>query len=744
EFPEAARQWGTIAVSVVGDWQVLWGTSSGVRQIDQLPEASRRNDATAGFEYFAQPSSLMARLVPRQTRIGVEPEYVVLVDSDQVHLEALLCYTVRGAKVPAVNIAMPDWQIDEVGPDSVVAIDGVPTGASGPVLSLPLVSPTIGQFEVRLKAHRLLPPDAKSVSLTLPQPQDRQASVPAAAVVAVLPADNVEIMPDNEATTGLLRQQAAVPLKLQLPLRQQEPLFYRSDAPKAVFVAELRRHRRKIKASVASRVTMDPAGGRVEQKFVYSIAYEPTDYFLLEVPRELSAKGRLVLYHEDQVLVPLVLSEEVDDGVKPLRMRVALPKACIGPCEITARYSLPPLADAGGGTLRVPLVMPLDVEELAGNSVLVTPAAEQQVEVAPGVWTAFEGGLSQATSPRTRELTAAQRTAEIVLKLHGENGDAAVVVDRAWFQTCVTKSATAARQDLAVLQFATRRHELEITLPEGAACEQASVQLNGTPVTPRMRAERVLVVPLLADVEAPRYVLCLQYHFPGSRPSRGAMRFEFPSLGDDTWIRRAYWQLLLPPEEHLVVPPGDLTGEFAWGWNSFYFGRQPVLDQADLDAWVGLRHPGNTPVPAGMNNYLFSSLGRFGPCQIVTAGRSTIVFISSGIALLAGLLLIYVRAARHPVALLAATAILAGLTATYPELALIAAQASAIGLALTLFAAFLRQLTTGSRRPLLADVSSSVAPNLPMPQPNEPPVPVAAVPCSPTATIVPMSPDAAT
>ena len=37
EFPQAARQWGTIAVSVAGDWQVLWGTSRGVRQIDQRP-----------------------------------------------------------------------------------------------------------------------------------------------------------------------------------------------------------------------------------------------------------------------------------------------------------------------------------------------------------------------------------------------------------------------------------------------------------------------------------------------------------------------------------------------------------------------------------------------------------------------------------------------------------------------------------------------------------------------------------
>jgi len=737
EIPEAARQWGTIAVSVAGDSQVVWGTSRGVRQIDQVPDALRRSETSAGFEYFAQPASLMARLVPRRTRIGVEPEYVVLIDSDQVRLEARFRYTVRGAKVVAVDIAMPDWQIDEVGPDNLVVINGVPTGAAGPVLSLPLASPTIGPFEVRLKAHRPLAPDAKSVSLVLPQPQ---SSVPAA-VVAVLPADNVEILPDSQNTSGLIRQQAAV--LLDLPLRQQEPLFYRSDAPKAVFAAELRRHRQKITASVDSRVMMmDPARSHVEQKFVYSIAYEPTDYLLLEVPRELNAKGRLFLYYEGQALAPVALSEEVDDDAKPRRMRVALPKACIGPCEITARHSLP-AADAGGGPLHVPLVMPLDVE-LVGNSVQVTPGTEQQVEVAQGVWTAVDGGLSQATSPRAREFAATQRAAEIVLNLHGESGDAAVVVDKAWFQTCVTKSTSVARQDRAVLQLATRRRELQITLPEGADYEKASVQLNERPVDPRTRAGRVLIVPLPiplpADVEPPRYNLSLQYRFPGPRASRGAMKFEFPTLGDDIWIRRAYWQLLLPPEEHLVISPADMTGEFNWGWNSFYFGRQPVRDQADLEAWVSLSHPGSTPAPAGMNTYLFSSMGQFGPCEIVTAGRSTIVFISSGISLLAGLLLIYVRAARHPVVLLAAMVILAGLAATYPELALIAAQASSIGLALTLLAAFLRQLTAAGR-PTLAEVTSGVAP-VP-PQPSEPPIPAAAAGSS-TATIMPIAPDAAT
>ena len=42
EVVGAARQWGVTAVSTGDDWQVLWGTTSDVRQTDQLPEALRK------------------------------------------------------------------------------------------------------------------------------------------------------------------------------------------------------------------------------------------------------------------------------------------------------------------------------------------------------------------------------------------------------------------------------------------------------------------------------------------------------------------------------------------------------------------------------------------------------------------------------------------------------------------------------------------------------------------------------
>jgi hypothetical protein len=752
EVSEAARQSGTIKVSVAGDWRILWGANSGVRQIDS-PEAMRQKDVVAVYDYFALSSSLTARLVTRQKRINVEPDYLITVDSDQIRLDAKLHYTVRGGKITAVHLAMPDWQIDDVGPENVVAVDGVATETAGPLLTLPLSMPTVGQFAITLKAHRSLPPDAKTFSLMLPQ--ILQANAPPAAVVAVQAADNVEIAPI--AMKGLTRQPTAVPMDIPIPSRQQEPLYFRTDATEAVFSAELHRHRQWITVGVNSQVTLDPSAPRVEQKFSYSVAYEPTDFFLLEVPRELASKGRLDLSSDDQILAPVMLSDDSGDATKPVRMRVTLPKACIGRCEIAARYSLPPAASGG---FHVPLIMPLDAE-LAGNNLSVVSALDQKVDADSSDWTVIDSGVAEVTSPRTRGFTAVGPTNEVVLKLHGETGDAPVIVQRAWLQTCLPSDpqggASAVRQDTFAFQFTTRLRQLEISLPSGAACEQATVKLlalnhNGAredqgsevPVVPTTTADRVLVVPLPATGEAARYVLSLQYHVPAQHIGRGITKFDLPHIGNGAWVNQLYWQLLLPAEEHLIAAPRGFTSEFLWRWNNFYFGRRPTMDEADLASWVGLAQSTDAYPTTGLNCYLFSTLGQPESCEVPTVGRTEIVFLASALVLLAGLILIYFDVARHPAILLAAVVALAGCAAFYPEVTFLAAQSSVVGLLLVLLAVALRRWLVVDHQTMPADAASSATLALQISPPIEAPVQILPPAASSKPMTMPLSSDAVT
>ena len=150
---------------------------------------------------------------------------------------------------------MPDWQIDEVGPDNVVAIDGVPRGAAAQMLPLPLVAPMTGPFEIHVKAHRLLPADAKVPSPCPPTTAGQLAA--------------------HNGGQGLSRRQRRNHTRRARPppgcCGNRRPLprgesggdtrtrcSIPSYAPKAPFAAELLGHRKKITASLASSVTIDP------------------------------------------------------------------------------------------------------------------------------------------------------------------------------------------------------------------------------------------------------------------------------------------------------------------------------------------------------------------------------------------------------------------------------------------------------------------------------------------------------
>ncbi len=713
EVVGAGRQWGSIAVTAAGDWQVLWGPSRGIRQVDQLPEALRRKDVAAGFDYFTQPCSLTTRLVAKKTRINVEPEYLLLVDADQVRLEAKLKYTVRGAKTFALDVALPGWERDEVGPENLVAVDGVAVSPAG-LCSIPLLQPSAGQFEIRIRAHRPIPAGAKALSVTLPQPQ---ASAPASAIIAVLPADNVELLPDNKAMVGLVRQQLAAPL--ELPARQQEPLFYRNEGGPAVFAADLRRHAQRISVESAARVVLEEQGARVEQNLTYLVSYEPVDHFLLEVPRSLAGSSRLELFQQDQPVTAVALPESGDDPAAPLRMRIALPRACIGVCRLTARYrlALQKPAAADHTVLSVPLLVPVD-GELTGNKLTIGAAAGLRVEARPGAWTAVETAATPAAASSGLQLTTAKRAAQAELTVTWESGGTAAVVERAWVQSWLSSSA---RQDRAVFAFTADRKELELTMPPGVAADQVGVLLDGKAVAAQLAGDGRMTVPLAGNAGHDSHLLELRYQFL-ERPLRGALALEMPRLGREVWVRRLYWQLILPRDEHLLTPPEGFAGEQTWTWRGFCWGRRPLLDQSQLENWVGVRP---RAAPAGqVNEYLFSAFGNVDRCVVRTAGRSWIVLAASGAALLAGLLLIYVRRLSHPAVLLSATVLLAAAGLVYPEPAMLAAQAAVLGLALALVAAVLAAVLARRRPPLplplAAEKASSVLARGPSPITSQP------------------------
>jgi hypothetical protein len=734
EVLEASRQWGYVAVAAQGDWQIDWGPRRDVRQVDSLPEALRQEAGAAGFEYFRQPYSLCARAVPRLTRITVEPEYTILVEAAQVRLEALLKYAVRGAKVSALDIDLADWTVDEVGPDNLVAVDKLNLHpAAG--FSIPLVQPSAGPMEIRVRAHR--PAARKDGSLVLPLPRP-QADSPRPAWLAVVPDDNVELEPKAESTRGLVRQ-PTVPGKL--PERQQPALCYRVEGAQGVFAGQVRVHRQAVAVDVSSEVSFEEQKNQVEQHLKYTIRYVPLDRLLLDVPRVLTNSDAVEVLYEGQRLPLLELSGQ-DEASEPARRRVALPAPRIGQAELTIRFplELEHIPPGGAALQRVPLVMPAD-GTLSANRLRVTTRAGLIAECREGPWAAGDKEISLSPRPQGLQLGAAERSNQAVLAVRQDeqDGTAATVIAQAWIQTWLTPASP---QERAVFRFTTRQKELELVLPAGSDAADLDLWLDRQPIQAQTTAEGRLLVAMPEAGGPGPHTLEARYHYTEPRSAAGRLSVRFPHLGRDRWIRRMYWQLILPRDEHVVANPAGFTPEFQWGWYKLFWGRWPVLDQTALESWSGARHLGALRTAGNDNWYLFSTMGNVDRAELLTARRSWIVLAASAAALLVGLALVYVPAVRHPAGVLTLSVLLCAAVGLYPEQVLLLAQASSLGLVLAAAAGLLharrfrRKLREPGREP-----SSSVVPrDSTLTQPY--PVGIGdslSTQSSPGATVVPIS-----
>jgi hypothetical protein len=685
---QAVRQWGHVAVNTVGDWEVVWESiDSGLRRVEDLPEPLRRDDLNAGFEYSRQPYQLLARIVPRSTRISVEPEYLLQVGADTIHLTATCKYTIRGAKAYSVELDLPDWTIDDLGPANLVNLDSVVPTHTNP-LNIPLLQPATGQFEITVRAQRRLPAEATSLEVPLPRPR---GGVVGPAALIVLPDDNIELRPRIDAMSGLSRQPVAP--KTPLPARQQPPQFYRAEEPDATYMADFTRHDRSIETTVRSQVTFAGMGGNVEQRFQYFVRYEPISVLEFDAPRVLAESDSLALTLDGQAVAARLLNDGAsrDDA---RRVQVELPSPRIGALELVARFSLPPRdVPPGTSTNRsIELIMPRD-GSLKGNALTVLPTRGISVKQRGDDWRPATSHAAAAADGELR-LTSDKAASAVELVVEGESGQSTgtVTVEKAWIQSWLTDSG---RIDRAVYRFMSSQSRVEVELPSGANSLELIAQLNGRTLPPAAVADRTLTVTLPAGREDRWHLLELRYRFAG-RPPRGAwLTLESPRWPESTWLQQTYWQVVLPPNEHQIAGAADWTPEHTWMWSGMGWRRVATRGQADLEAWTGT--PERSAPPDSANQYLFSSLQPGATLRVRTADRALIVFTASLCALVVGLLLIYLPGLRRTGILLSGATALIAAALAFPDPAAMLLQAAALGVTLAAAAAGLERMVSRRR-----------------------------------------------
>jgi hypothetical protein len=707
EVVGAVRQSGVLAVQVKEDWQVAFVARQGVLQTDDMPPELRGDGLVAGFVYFGQPFSLPVRVSPRQTRTSVEPTYVVQVGPHHLQLDATLRYHIAGAKVHSFSMELGDWQFDPAGlmPISLVNGAAVVFGAGNSVL-MPLKQPTTGEVVLKIRARKPILPGVDAIEFGLPRPA---ADVVASTELVVLPEDNVVLAPRPEAIEGLTG--APPRAHIELPEHHQSPWFYRGDVADPRFAAGFEVAGRRVTARVESQVVVTNGAVKVEQKFFFSVLHEALESVSLVMPKPLAQKGVVEVRYQGKLLsTDSAASEEAGDD-QSAAIRVSLPGKQLGEFELTVDYDWSDealdslMARATSTRVEVPLVTPGEAE-CTGQELILVVDPRVHVEPVDKDWTLGELGQS-GEGRQTLMFSTSQPRTGLALGFSPAESELneSLLVERVWAQTWLTDSR---RLDRTVFRFRSQDRSLRLRVPPGSMSETYRLD-EGEPISAAPGGpldERTLLLPD-SDSHGEAHVLEVTFEVPERTGEWGHRSLALAELVGAAAARQVYWQVILPRSEFLLAGPAELANDFVWVWRGIGWSRQPQRDTSELELWSG-SHEHENPLPASVNAYLFSGLGPPGVLKITTVSRSALILLSSGFLLAAGLLWIYLPSVRSSSWLFITGIGTLAAAALWPDLALLAVQAAAIGVVLVLLAGVLERRSTGRRLPLVPSGSSSI------------------------------------
>ena len=704
EILGAVRQRGALEAVVDGDWSLQWTEDGSVRRVDTGADTASGTRLAARFEYFRQPCGLKMQVVPRPTRITVEPTYIVHIEPRHLRLEGLLKYRLRGAKASQLTIDPANWQLQRVGPESLVELDLQSPAGGGASFTLLGAAAAPGEFEVRFEARRAIAEGDEDFSFELPRPK---GDIISPAMIVIQPADNMEVLPEPDALQGLAAD--SLPSQFALPVRQQPPLVYREvgGAELTRFVGVARKQSGRVTASATATVHVDRTRLEVEQRLSYLVQYEPQRAFDVLVAGGPAAA--LQAFDEKEQPLPLVRVDP-DDAEAPTpegqtRYRMEAPAPLLGLHDFVLRQTIdvPPSTNIARPVVEIPLVRPVAEAGTSGGGTrfVVKQADDLQLEPAAAAnalrWERvgnreFRGVLpTEATSLGLR-ITPLDRPRS-----------PGTVVSRVFLQTWLTASE---REDRAALRLITSDPKIRLRLPQGADAEHVLAALDGDKIEPAGLTDLgEVVIDIPPEKRGRDAVLELWYGFTIGRTVKQRLwtSVDPPAVSGVSIVRQVMWHVVTPADEQLLSDPAGFVPEMNWLWQGAFFGRRAALSQDSLESWVGASK--QDPLPEAGNHYLFSSFGRSQSLELPLVRRRWLMLIVSGFALVCGLALVHWPALRRPGLMTAAGVTVLGLALALPEPAMLVGQAAVLGAVAVISGWILRRMLVGPSRVPTVDLT---------------------------------------
>jgi hypothetical protein len=205
--------------------------------------------------------------------------------------------------------------------------------------------------------------------------------------------------------------------------------------------------------------------------------------------------------------------------------------------------------------------------------------------------------------------------------------------------------------------------------------------------------------------------LVIRYSQPAGRARWDQGRqVGFPVFPSGVWIDQTWWELTLPPSQHLFVPPATMSPQFHWKREWVYWQRRANAEFQEIKSSIlGHSFTDARRADRSGNTYAFMSLGPREAVRFSSLSKSLVVFFGAGLTFTLSFLLLKVPSVRHPLFWLAAGLCLTAASLWYLEPVLLLLQPAVFGLILPICAALLDYVTNGRRpvvsaaRPFLSD-----------------------------------------
>lgn len=750
------RQRGRVSVMVDGDWQVEWDDTGANRRIDP-PASARRPGFVAAFAYDSQPASLPIRVRPRGSRVVIEPEYRYNVGASRITLEARLRVSVRGAAVSRLMVALDGWEVEDVGPIGLVDATGLSTDATR--LVIPFQQGLAGDSVIDFRCSRPIDRAAEEVAWKFPVPE---ASLLGPATVLITSETDIELVPDTGGIRGLVRQVAPAPLRSDV---ERLALAYRLDGADGLFRAQRRFLERRIDASIRTQVDIDQRVTRVAETIRFAVAHVPLEFIELLVPDNVVRSETLEIRQSGQLLNPLIDSvanmadntagtrppsdsfDALFEGDQPTgeeatvvgppraspertRVRAMLPVPLLGAGEVTVTYELstPEVPPETTVAENLGLVVPVDAK--VGRQTLQINAVDSlSIDLRGEDW---KRDAAAPVGGTTRSWATArfQDAAPLALAARRQDMSGETIVEAAWLQSRLLADR---REDMFAYAVSTAADRISLTLPEpllptAGGPTSIEVWLDGRRIEDAIRSDGG--VEVLFPSSGARSVALLEIRI--SRPWTPAglvglagldrLSLTPPEFAAGVQQRRFYWEVHLPSDQHVVVPPRRWAAQQRWAWGSMGLERRPLVTRDALATWVRAnagqeRELGRDAVDTGLVSHraLYSGVGSPGDETLWVAATWLLVLAVSGPVLAIGLLMTYVPAARSAWIVIGVAALLTLLAAAWPGLAPMMVQGALPGVVLAIMAAAMRGLIrlpspAAQRLPAGSSVSRGVIP----------------------------------